>query len=147
MKYIVILSTVLFSCKGFYPTTVSTPSYFNVKLMIDGTPGVIGPLEPATASPPAYQQHGEIRIGTAQGVLPGNVHSISVAACNSRGCSAYTAFTQKVLTPVPNDDRYNNPNGGYTHWGYASNITTTTPNIKIYQITDKKYFQKLECRY
>jgi hypothetical protein len=121
-----------------------TPSYFNVRLMIDGTPGIIGPLQPATASAPAYQQHGEIRIGTAQGVLPGNVHSISVAACNSRGCSDYTAFTQKVLTPVPNDDRYNNPNGGYSHWGYATNVTTTTPGVYPLTLYFSPYFPTAE---
>jgi hypothetical protein len=40
MKYILILTTVLFSCKGFYPMSISTPSYFEVKCVSPGTNGL-----------------------------------------------------------------------------------------------------------
>jgi len=40
MKYVLILTTVLFSCKGFYPMSISTPSYFEVKCVSPGTNGL-----------------------------------------------------------------------------------------------------------
>lgn len=40
MKYIVVLSTVLFSCKGFYPLSVSTPCYFDVRCVSPGSNGL-----------------------------------------------------------------------------------------------------------
>ena len=40
MKYIVLFSVLLFSCKGFYPMTISTPSYFTVKCVSPGSNGL-----------------------------------------------------------------------------------------------------------